>query len=244
MSEPIFRCNNCDKEYPRRNLARPECSHPGVTSLYKYVPFNEYSLQILINKEVWFPKAIDVNDPFEFKYTLERMEMDGIPINRESLEKARNDALQRGVFCLSEINDNILMWSHYTEGHKGFCIEFIRANDNDLGPNSCVPVIYPNDNAIPMIKNEDLETPNTFAKIATTKSKQWSYEREWRVISREIGGRTYPLPGKIASVIFGCRMSSQSKNTIINILGAEITYHEAYVSEDTYKVDINLMDNA
>jgi len=28
------------------------------------------------------------------------------------------------MFCSSEINNDILMWSHYADGHKGICIEF------------------------------------------------------------------------------------------------------------------------
>jgi hypothetical protein len=31
---------------------------------------------------------------------------------------------QIGVFCMSEVNDQILMWSHYSESHTGFCLEF------------------------------------------------------------------------------------------------------------------------
>jgi len=29
-----------------------------------------------------------------------------------------------GVLCLSEKNDEILMWSHYSMGHSGFCLQF------------------------------------------------------------------------------------------------------------------------
>lgn len=31
-----------------------------------------------------------------------------------------------GVVCLSEHGDDILMWSHYSDGHQGFCLEFDR----------------------------------------------------------------------------------------------------------------------
>ena len=30
----------------------------------------------------------------------------------------------RGVCCLSEKHDDVLMWSHYSNGHKGFCLKF------------------------------------------------------------------------------------------------------------------------
>lgn len=36
---------------------------------------------------------------------------------RERLEKV-------GIYSLSKVNDEILMWSHYADNHKGFCIGF------------------------------------------------------------------------------------------------------------------------
>ena len=37
-----------------------------------------------------------------------------------------------GAFSMSQLKDNILMWSHYANQHKGFCIEFVRNNSNLL----------------------------------------------------------------------------------------------------------------
>ena len=34
-----------------------------------------------------------------------------------------------GVFCLSEKRDNLLMWSHYSYHHQGFCLEFSITNE-------------------------------------------------------------------------------------------------------------------
>ncbi|MEH6486835.1 MULTISPECIES: DUF2971 domain-containing protein [Pseudomonas] len=34
-----------------------------------------------------------------------------------------------GVFCVTTIPDNILMWSHYANNHKGVCLEFCGLND-------------------------------------------------------------------------------------------------------------------
>ncbi len=243
MTEPVLKCTNCGSEHERRSLICPECGNPGITSLYKYLSFNQHSLSLIINKEVWFPKAIDVNDPFEFKFMLSSMELHGMAINEASLQDARKDAMQLGVFCLSEINDNILMWSHYASNHTGFCIEFERTKENDLKPESCVPVIYPADDSVPVIDNENLETNSTFAKIATTKSKLWSYEKEWRIISREIGGRTYPLPGGITSVIFGCRMDEHNRNTIRKIIKTDIKYYEAIEDDNQYKFKIKSLSS-
>ena len=35
----------------------------------------------------------------------------------------------RGLSCFSEIADNLLMWSHYTKGHRGIVVEFNLKSD-------------------------------------------------------------------------------------------------------------------
>ena len=47
----------------------------------------------------------------------------------EKVRRIRNQELraqisQRGVACFTTELNNILMWSHYADGHKGFCLEF------------------------------------------------------------------------------------------------------------------------
>ena len=43
------------------------------------------------------------------------------------LQAADDQLRNSGVFCLSQCNTNILMWSHYADNHKGFFIEFARS---------------------------------------------------------------------------------------------------------------------
>ena len=128
--EPKIKCPNCKNEYPRRGLECPSCKYIAVSKLYKYLPYNENSLSILINKKIWCPKAKSLNDPFEFQWDIKEMSVDGIPIDSGSLEEAKEQTRELGVVCLSEINNNILMWSHYAQGHAGFCIEFERTQEN------------------------------------------------------------------------------------------------------------------
>jgi hypothetical protein len=52
---------------------------------------------------------------------------------KKSFENVRKRQMNYGVFTLSESNSNILMWSHYADNHMGFCIEFSRTSENDLG---------------------------------------------------------------------------------------------------------------
>ena len=64
---------------------------------------------------------------------------------------------QRHIVCLSECNDSMLMWGHYANGHRGFCIEYdfksilrscqmncsdIKACNNFMLIPSIAPVVY------------------------------------------------------------------------------------------------------
>ena len=48
------------------------------------------------------------------------------------------------VSCFSEVNDSIVIWSHYANNHKGFCLEydFKSLGFNDIRATSLCPVIY------------------------------------------------------------------------------------------------------
>ncbi|MFH0926009.1 MAG: DUF2971 domain-containing protein [bacterium] len=131
MKEPTKECEFCKKIFEKKMLHCPHCNHPGVTKLYKYVPYNQYSLAILINKEIWFPKANSLNDPFEFQFKLSDTSINGIPIEKDSIDIANDQSKNLGVLSLSELNNDILMWAHYTENHSGFCIEFNRSEKNE-----------------------------------------------------------------------------------------------------------------
>ena len=120
-----------------------------------------------------------------------------------------------GVVCLSEVCDSILMWSHYAENHKGVCFEFIRAEDNALGDSeSCSPVKY--DRHYPIIDLGQMllkQDGETFESMMKTKSGDWAYEKEWRLITEE-GDQECQLPGPISRVILGIKIEDPFKSNI------------------------------
>ena len=85
----------------------------------------------------------------------------------------------RGVACFSERKDDLLMWSHYANCHKGFCVGFDRGILNETVQGSLGPVNYDID--IPKFRLfEDI--PDFLVKLLGTKSKVWEYEEEYRII--------------------------------------------------------------
>lgn len=92
------------------------------------------------------------------------------------------DALRRnaslfGVLCLTPHPDNLLMWSHYGDGHKGVCVGF----DTDIDFfRISMPVVYQDD--YPEIRPGLKSNDQILQATILTKGRCWEYEHEWRVL--------------------------------------------------------------
>ena len=110
------------------------------------------------------------------------------------------------ICCFTERIESVAMWAHYTDGHKGFAIEFdtealTRAGESDM----IWPVYYSETmfDATECMEQayRDKQKFNPLFGIAACicKSAEWSYENEWRSIipfSNDESGnlRTLPQP--------------------------------------------------
>lgn len=65
---------------------------------------------------------------------------------------------------------------------------------------------YPKIRAIDFLHSKNASLTQ---KMLWTKSIDWEYEKEWRVLC-ERGNIALPIPGKITSIIFGIRASQRS----------------------------------
>ena len=157
----------------------------------------------------------------------------------EANKKLRDDLKNSGVFCMSELNDNILMWSHYADNHRGFCIEFVRKPDNLLGDIEATnPVIYNCYFPTPAPFSDEGRN-KCFDDLFLTKYKDWAYEKEWRLVN-EKGDILLPFPGDISAIIFGLEMSPIHKDTIRNIFSdnPNIIFKQAEKIPNSFKLKI------
>ena len=159
----------------------------------------------------------------------------------KNFEKNKNS----GVVCLSEGCDSILMWSHYAQDHKGVCFEFTRAENNYLGKEErCSPVRYerhyPPIDLGQMLINQDGETIRLMMK---TKSWEWAYEKEWRLIT-DCGDKEYPLPGPISRIILGIRIEDKFKSCIEKLCKERsIPYSQARKADREFRIEVPLVGN-
>lgn len=101
----------------------------------------------------------------------------------------------RGVFqigCLTERNNSLLMWAHYGASYRGVCIEYDFSNFSAI-ESRCMfaPVMY--SNSCPEVPESVIaksykgqgiptEDQNQLSKGLFTKSPDWKYEYEWRIV--------------------------------------------------------------
>lgn len=197
--------------------------------LYKYRKFDQYWESTLFEGQLYFAEAITLNDPFDChmfidvkrfsdfmntfanKYVFPKMRYDEIcevyntrienNLKRQCL-RIKQDFL---LTCFSEDVKSILMWSHYADSHKGFCIEYDMEKVSQMYRDFLFPVIYQEqcydftEMAIMLddsyyramkaleILNIDTDyclkdvTNNIYVPLLV-KAKEWSYEKEWRIV--------------------------------------------------------------
>lgn len=166
-------------------------------------------------------------------------------LNHENLERAYEKFLRdTGVYCLSEKNNDILMWSHYSDGHKGLCIEF-DASQEDTIFWEATKVVYQEE--YPVVNIMDIGRPEEFRKALLTKSKHWEYEQEWRILrfKREGGLGSYSFPPNLLiGIILGALIEQQDKNKILHWISGypkKINVYQARINRTKYQLDIEQM---
>ena len=228
--------------------------------VYSFRSYNAYSIEDLINKTITCSPPSEMNDPFDsiVSYWSKSKNLDSICNNRNSNDSYSKsfDYYRIRSFVANTENyetddrllNNVKMWSHYADSHKGFSIkyrlskEFIKSDkpyekfeDEEYKYNvlRLHPVIYKPDISLKEIKAFDA------TEIICRKSMVWSDECEIRLISYnpydEKKWITLPLnDSTIEEIIFGYRCTERHKFTIYNIarkLYPNIKFSEMYVNE-------------
>jgi Protein of unknown function (DUF2971) len=84
-----------------------------------------------------------------------------------------------GVLSLSARWDSILMWSHYANFHKGFCVGFNEEKMRTSGLFDCGGLVKYSDD-FPLIDPHANEIDKMFLQTQY-KAKNWEYEEEYRL---------------------------------------------------------------
>lgn len=168
----------------------------------------------------------------------------------EYLEKAKEITEQYnskmfGIFSVAGKYDSLLMWSHYANNHKGFCVGL----KYELLIDFCTRYFFQKEKVlesrqifyqedypvlIPTIE-DDVEF---MIRPLTYKSKIWEYENEYRIIVYEGANENVVIPNEIfEGVVLGCKMPTEMKKEIKEIVDKKnIPLAEAKMHPEKYSL--------
>lgn len=160
------------------------------------------------------------------------------------------------ILSLAKNPDNILMWAHYADSHRGFVVGF-EMDDKSIGPRvdekrrDLREVTY-------SIDRPRQESPNecTARELFCTKSPDWTYEAEWRLFDAvnnaddssgtdDCGNTVFLFrfePCAISEVILGARMSDGRREKVSQVLSqpeyTNVRMMQSSLHKDQYRVEI------
>ena len=181
--------------------------------LYNYTKINKNTIRTILNEELWLSHVNNFNDPIDPAIKI--------------LNEKNNNIFQYlidliAIGCISLTNDNFLMWSHYADKHEGICIEY---DLYDFINNPISNVILKKVDYVEKIINDrnailtdKYNNQYRLTDILSVKSKEWEYEKEYRIIKYCINmNNTIKLP--IKKIYFGAKTSKEDKELLIKMFG-------------------------
>jgi hypothetical protein len=151
---------------------------------------------------------------------------------------------QYRIYCLAEKPDVPLMWAHYSGSHTGICLEF----DARRAPFAAAKKVK----YVAAYPTYDILADDNYQSLFT-KSVDWSYEAEWRLIAEEqVFARsartiktdndflTIPF-GVLKSVTIGCLTDQPTRRRIENLIrtnSPSVLVRQATIASDRYALDI------
>ena len=151
---------------------------------------------------------------------------------------------QRRIYCLTPKSTSTLMWSHYAGKHHGICLEFSTANMlfSKAGE---VRYLKEYPRWVPCDVNDQ---PGRVMELILTKSSDWCYEKEYRLISidpppsssfLQLHGEFFRLPdGALKSIIMGCEADHKNIAALVKELAPTLPIKRAVRSPNLYKLEI------
>jgi len=216
--------------------------------LFKYVSLDR-ALKILQTGEIRLTQPRFLNDPHELSVEInpqslmldfyEHMVRGGTAPDKAAdiakrniaglvVDRVENIVAERekiGILSLSDNPENMLMWAHYGDHHRGAVLELdvgdmIIKRENPAAVQAVVEVTYSDERIDYIARKMPLWMTLAF------KSAAWAYEREWRLFKslsslRHKIGDIYVAdlaPSAIKRVIFGARAVGPEEEAAIDLI--------------------------
>ncbi|MDI9866320.1 DUF2971 domain-containing protein [Flectobacillus sp. DC10W] len=154
------------------------------------------------------------------------------------IDEIINLSKEAGIYSLAGSHSHELLWAHYANSHRGFCLEY----DFDELIN-----MYSNEEIFQMKVDYSLTPPELslsdtyplkkeilLKKMLGVKSKYWEYEGETRIVFDKPYLKHYN-PYALKSICFGLRMPFDTREEIMKRLtGRDLKFYEIIQVPNTY----------
>ena len=223
---------------------------------YAFYPAKDYHIDDLKNYRISLSNPSTFNDPVDcpiFKWLEQQIKTGNHSMIVELMKSAYSDIRIRCFVrntpfpSLQELHPeplsieeygNMLMWSHYADSHRGYCVKYRLPQEffNTANENSPVLFLAPMSygSAINVLKSNLSVQEALFSK-----HKCWEYEHEMRLIyyDRKSTPADYVkvplLKDMITDIYFGVHCKESDKLRIIEALrGKKVQYHQMEVDPE------------
>ncbi len=160
-----------------------------------------------------------------------------------------------GIFCATRNKNNLLMWSHYADQHKGVALGFRQDVARDSFLRLLEPVSYSNirpkfyrpfDPLVRSTPSSDPDAMRAFTRSLThVKSTEWAYEEEVRVVDpscipegQDAIFQPY-YPTELVELNIGLRLTGAARDELIAAAAAlnkDVSIFQARMTAGTYSL--------
>lgn len=146
-----------------------------------------------------------------------------------------------GTFTASLIRDSILLWSHYADSHKGFCIgldtELLLKTIQHGGSSKAAQY---DAKLILTSMLDDIE--DAIAEKTFSKYEAWGYEFEYRILAGQLPkNKVFSPPEVFKEIIFGINMRKDHREQLMYRARKKIPsikFFEAKKARNQYRIEI------
>lgn len=228
--------------------------------LYKYRADIYRDLLTLVSNQIYIPTKENLNDPAEVLFD-DRQLLDDIKVRKK--QKQIHESVERdyklliegirkkvGIFSFSKNVTNELLWSYYSDGHKGFCIEYksevlkeqlkdgkfpfeIEVNYSQGIPDLSLDTYFSSSNSLPFLMQI----------LVGNKSYPWAHEEEIRLITCKSG--LFNIDSNaVTGIYFGVKMSECHKDLIMKVLkNRNISFFQMQLIPNSYTLEFKQIYN-
>lgn len=160
----------------------------------------------------------------------------GNPDTRAQMSGWHENVEALGVLSLTERPDDMLMWAHYANSHRGYCLEL----DATIQPLSLAYRVHYAAQR-PVFRLFDPDRVDIIKRTLLHKADFWQHEREWRIVRPvNMGAIDFP-PHALKSIILGTSIGKEDEESLRAIVAERevpVAFRRATLNDVNYRVEI------